>query len=1085
MVSVAPVCIGMSSPLHPRVGMLATIRNRRGLIVSVEDFGGEHGIERNHLVQVEYTDPDGVPEETVLWEREHGRDLMEPHALPRVAHEAPMPPREFDALVRATRWHAFSPFLRPDDLTQRVDRPLASPFFGAVQVDDFQLVPVLRALQMPRVSLLIADDVGLGKTIEAGLVLSELLLRRRIRRVLILSPAALRTQWRQEMRDKFSLTFDMVDRSETFALQKRLGFDANPWRTYPRIIASYHYLRQPDVLARFRRTCEPENPTAAPVQLPWDLLIVDEAHNLMPANLGEDSELAKMLRAISPYFEHKLFLTATPHNGHTRCFTGLLEQLDPVRFTQTHELSEAEKHRIDDVLVRRLKRDINALDLEAGRTPRFAQRYPHPLPLFFGTAETALSVAVAHLRLALKRRCAQETGAGRLAGAFAMEVLVKRLLSSPYTFAESWHRFQQGLAAQDAADAAEVAAAQRSADEDLDDDRERETRARHAVRTVGAWLAPFRQTLHAELEAVDKAVQDLGLVPEGDHLHAPRSDIRFDRLKQKIDELLRQDGRWLPDERLVVFTEYKTTLEYLYRRLHALYPDTGALRVLYGGMDAAERDEIKRAFNDPDDPVRVLLATDAASEGLNLQETARYLLHFDIPWNPARLEQRNGRLDRHGQARDVTIFHFTSENEADLRFMARVVEKVHEMREDLGSVGELFDAAFAQRFQDLIPADDILRRLDHDAKQVGGAAKADLNLADHHLDTPDLEQLRAHIDLSPETLRTTLEVALGSPLEGPDARGRMQLPAKFSSAWKTIIDDTLRLSTPKTPYGPLPALVFDPADFIDRSRARPVFRPIKGTVLLHLGHPVFRHALAVLAQMRFAATHGPSASRWIVRRGPVPPGTDALVRLTLEELAINELREPFHHWVRTQTLPVVSGELGPPLPYESPLKVVRHPAQQGDRARAVEVWDQVDTGVAAFIRQQARQLESILCAHLDAARTQALTREEQRFAERHREVKAALRQSTTDRLMKQLERERKQLAQTDLFAEAQRQKETDLRELEIEIARRKERFEALLAILTRERDRIIDRIVPRRHTLRPGGVQVFPVTVELCLPEGA
>lgn len=150
----------VGSPLHPRVGMLATIRNRRGLIVSVEDFGGEHGIERNHLVQVEYTDPDGVPEETVLWEREHGRDLMEPHALPRVAHEAPMAPREFDALVRATRWHAFSPFLRPDDPTQRVDRPLSAPFFGAVQVDDFQLVPVLRALQMPRVSLLIADDVA-------------------------------------------------------------------------------------------------------------------------------------------------------------------------------------------------------------------------------------------------------------------------------------------------------------------------------------------------------------------------------------------------------------------------------------------------------------------------------------------------------------------------------------------------------------------------------------------------------------------------------------------------------------------------------------------------------------------------------------------------------------------------------------------------------------------------------------------------------------------------------------------------------------------------------------------------------------
>src|SRR5207253_4888326 len=118
------------------------------------------------------------------------------------------------------------------------------------------------------------------------------------------------------------------------------------------------------------------------------------------------------------------------------------------------------------------------------------------------------------------------------------------------------------------------------------------------------------------------------------------------------------------------------------------YGKDGAIRVLYGGMQEAGREEIKDAFNDPDDLVRVLVATDAASEGLNLQETARYLLHFDVPWNPSRLEQRNGRLDRHGQARDVTVYHFVSDDDADMKFLAHVVAKVDAIREDLGVMGE-------------------------------------------------------------------------------------------------------------------------------------------------------------------------------------------------------------------------------------------------------------------------------------------------------------------------------------------------------------------------------------------------------------
>ena len=252
----------------PRPGMLATLRNRRGLVASVDPQDSPEG--RLHLVGIEYTDNDGVPEDNVLWEREHGAVLLEPSALPLVETDQAMEPREFDALVRAARWTSLTPVLHPDGSGGPADTPVSAPFFGAVQVDDFQLVPLLKALEMPRVSLLLADDVGLGKTIEAGLILTELLIRRRVRRILILTPASLTKQWQGEMKSKFSMDFDLVDRTETHSLQRKLGLDANPWRTFPRIVASYYYLRQPDILQQFLATCRvPDNASGGPrAQLP-------------------------------------------------------------------------------------------------------------------------------------------------------------------------------------------------------------------------------------------------------------------------------------------------------------------------------------------------------------------------------------------------------------------------------------------------------------------------------------------------------------------------------------------------------------------------------------------------------------------------------------------------------------------------------------------------------------------------------------------------------------------------------------------------------------------------------------------------
>ncbi len=1071
--------------------MLATVRNRRGVIAAVEPFEDPATSSQLHLVTVEFSDADGDTEESLLWERERAPVVLEPNALPRVDVEPPMQMSEFLALQRATRWSAITPFLSahsPDERSQLVP---TAPVHGAISADDFQLVPLARAMRMPRVSLLLADDVGLGKTIEAGLILAELVRKRRIRRVLILTPAALRHQWQQEMDDKFSLGFDIVDKTATHKLQKSMGLDANPWRVLPSIITSYHYLRQPDVLEQFIATCRATQEHGGNAQLPWDLLIVDEAHNLMPSNFGEDSDLAQMLRTLTPWFEHRLFLTATPHNGYTRCFSGLLEQLDPVRFTRTPNFTDKERQMIGDVLIRRLKSEINEQDTLAGRTPRFAKRYLEPLPLFMLKAEKDLARSVRTFCKALKGKI-RAAPAARMVLNFAIEILRKRLLSSPVTFADSWLRFKEGLAEVERLEAAEVLAAQRATEADIDDDQERQSREQHAAHVVGAWMHPFAESLAAEITAIDEALTTLGLDQQPVVKSKPKSDARFDRLLELINHRLRNAGEWNADERLIVFTEYKTTLDYIVNRFSAEFgADDEAVIQLYGGMDDNEREVVKLAFNDPDSPARILVATDAASEGLNLQHTARLLLHYEIPWNPSRLEQRNGRLDRHGQARDVTIHHFASDDDADLNFVARVIEKVNDIREDLGSVGEIFDAAFQRRMMELTEDDDVLGDLE---RQIAGrrASAEDARVVVKENGEEEkqlLLQLLVDLDLNPENLKETLRVALGlgasrEVLDGPDAKGRMRLSMPLPPRWQAVVDDNLRLSAHRGVAGSMPWLVFDNQFFIQSVNGRPVFRPSPDTVLLHLGHPLLRQALASFARLRFPGgqTEYQAPSRWTVTEGAVPAGADALILLTVEEMAINDLRETFHHWTRTLAIPVSGGELGQLEAYAGPhYGAVPGMLAHGRLEAARQIWDELDRDVRKFINHYRERITGSIQRELQQAGSEAMAREKEAFERRINEVAALQRNQSIDKLRREIEERREAVRQFDLLEDADEKAERELRDLEDELKRRTAHFGDLLERLKTEKERILKHVVPRRFSLR-GDAQVFPVTIEIRFP---
>ena len=1096
----------------PREGMVANIRNRRAVITQVTPFDGPNG--RLHLIAVDYADLELPTSESLLWEREVGATLSPPKALPDVSGRPAMQPVLFDAIVRAARWQALTPFVAPDGLATAPRLPIASPFHGAVQVEDYQLEPLLRALQMPRVSLLLADDVGLGKTIEAGLILSELLLRRRVRRVLILTPGSLRDQWQEEMRDKFALHFDLVDRDATWQLRRRIGVDANPWRTYPRIVASYHYLRQPDVLEQLLATCR-EHPDHA--RLPWDLLIVDEAHNLMPGPFGQDSDLVEMLRQLSPYFEHKLFLTATPHNGHTESFTGLLELLDPVRFSKSDELPPSAKKRLEDVLVRRLKREISAHDAQAGRVPRFGRRDVSAVSVAFTAPERALSQAFRRFKQAFTQELARRPKKGQLAGRFALNAFEKRLLSCPVAFADSWYRLLEGLedpATPEASDH-ELDAANQSTLDDQADDTERASRERTVSRIIGAWLRPLARGLFLPpaIEAITAALIKLGLTAEAAHAtpptRSPQADGRFDALRALIEEHLRHGGTWRKDERLIVFTEYKTTLDYLVARLRRDFnADAAVIAELYGGMDKSQRLAVRVAFNDPEAPVRVLVATDAASEGLNLQETARHLLHFDVPWNPSRLEQRNGRLDRHGQARDVTVFHFTSEDDDDLAFLGKVVAKVDRIREDLGAVGEVFDEAFARRFDDGAPADEVQRDLD----LLIAERQADAALpttAPATVDMAEIDALHAELDLSPDTLARTLRIALlrdQGTLAGPNAEHLYRL-GDIPPRWAPVIDDHLRLPTATrvAGLGPLPNLAFDPQVFVEQVGGRPVFRPKRATRLLHLAHPVYRQTLTALSRLRFDTATDDSLSRWTVRRAPLPPGLTALVVVSLEELVVNALREPFHYWVRTLHLPVRGTTLGSPLAHIPPATDLTGLSETAptpaDVATAKQLWEDLEDDLKDTLQAHARRLDDLIRGGLERGLTASLTAAREAMRARKDEVTSGLRGITPKKIAaarrRDLERDirRAERTQPDLFgAVTPTSRLADLRaalqsleaDARAEADRRQARYRENLETLAKEERRVIDHLLPQRFALASSAadqaVQLYPIAVELRLP---
>jgi len=265
----------------PQPGQMVLVRNRPGIVRDVNAWSSNGTEVTLHAVQIDYIDGWQYPDsEELIWEREPQRRIVTSLALPEIDNPAKLPDRPslLQAFLDANHWSAVNRLVAPGEQTD--ETLLVSPWQSSVQIEDYQLYPVMKSLLMPKISLLLADDVGLGKTIEAGMIVSELISRRRIHRILVICPASLLHQWQDEFREKFHLDFAIVDSEETFRIKRTLGLDSNPWASYPRIITSMDYLRQRDVFESFQAASK-VIAGSSPIQLPWQMLIVNEAHNFL------------------------------------------------------------------------------------------------------------------------------------------------------------------------------------------------------------------------------------------------------------------------------------------------------------------------------------------------------------------------------------------------------------------------------------------------------------------------------------------------------------------------------------------------------------------------------------------------------------------------------------------------------------------------------------------------------------------------------------------------------------------------------------------------------------------------------------
>jgi SNF2 family DNA or RNA helicase len=591
--------------------------------------------------------------------------------------------------------------------------PLLAVHTSLVTPLPHQITAVYESM-LPRQPLrfLLADDPGAGKTIMAGLLIKELIARGDLKRCLIVCPGSLVEQWQDELDQKFKLPFRIMTNEGLGAARTGNWFLENPLA-----------IARLDKLARNE---EVQAKLAAP-ECHWDLVVFDEAHKLSASFFGGEVKYTKRYqvgRRLSENTRHFLLMTATPHNGKEEDFQLFLALLDGDRFEGKFRDGV---HQADasDLMRRMVKERLLKFD----GTPLFPERIAYTTPYELSPLEARLYKEVTdYVRTEFNRAEALQNDKRAGTVGFALTLLQRRLASSPEAIYQSLRRRRERLerrlrevellrrGAAVGGDLPAFRALDADELEDLEEGPEQELEAAEDEILDEATAAATIDELRAEiftlqqLETLAAQVKNSG------------EDAKWSQLRDLLGELFRTGSavtvgerlpirrggpipspKTSPRQKLVVFTEHRDTLSYLERCIGRLFGSSSTVQTIHGGMGREDRRKAQEAFlHDPE--VRVLLATDAAGEGINLQR-AHLMVNYDLPWNPNRLEQRFGRIHRIGQTEVCHLWNLIADKTREGEVYRRLLEKLEQARQALG--GQVFDVLGKLEF-DGRPLKDLL-----------------------------------------------------------------------------------------------------------------------------------------------------------------------------------------------------------------------------------------------------------------------------------------------------------------------------------------------------------------------------------------
>src|SRR5712692_8022430 len=592
-------------------------------------------------------------------------------------------------------------------------------------------------LRLPRIRFLLADDPGAGKTIMAGLLIKELKIRGLIKRTLIVTPASLSFQWQRELKDKFRENFDII-RSDVL----RSNYGSNPWQEKNQVITSVSWVSRID------------DAKESLMRSSWDLIIVDEAHKMSAYSADKKTLAFQLGEALSERTDHYLLMTATPHKGDPENFCLFLGLLDRDVYGDVRSLEEAMKQHDAPFYLRRIKEALVTFpDPETGKVKTlFAKRNVQTTEFQIDDEEWDFYDALTRYVEDQSIKAASDNSPRGRALGFTMAMLQRRFASSVYAVRRTLERMKDKreriLADPEGYRQDQLA---RKLPEDFEDLPEEE-----------------REKIVAELEDVVASVDPIALreeILQLGKLIAQARELEEREVERKLVVLkavLTKQGVFNdPKMKLLLFTEHKDTLDFLAadgrdgRPLGKLLKWGLSVSQIHGGMKIGDRDTpgsriyAEREFRES---CQVLVATEAAGEGINLQ-FCWFMINYDIPWNPVRLEQRMGRIHRYGQEKDCLILNFVSTNTREGRVLQKLFERIRKIEDDLdpkrmGTVfnvlGDVFSANQLEKMlrdmyarnltEDVIKSriveqvdTDRFRKIAHSALE--GLAKRELNLS--------------------------------------------------------------------------------------------------------------------------------------------------------------------------------------------------------------------------------------------------------------------------------------------------------------------------------------------------------------------